>query len=79
VHKPYKAPLWFAFFDKGSKDCVYLEVNSEVLKIYLDREKREREAALGDFMNLEDDEIFTRVAKENIDVNTLLSDPEPWQ
>ena len=22
LHKPYNASLWFAFFDKGSKDCV---------------------------------------------------------
>ena len=79
VHKPYNAPLWFAFFDNVSKDCIYLEANSEVLKTYLDREEIEREAALSDFMNLEDDEIFIRVAKENIDADKLLSDPEPWQ
>ena len=79
VHKPYNAPLWFAFFDKESKDCVYLEANSDVIKTYLDREETEREAALNDFMNLEDDEIFIRVAKENIDAAKLLSDPEPWQ
>lgn len=79
VHKPYNAPLWFAFFDKRSKDCVYLEADSEVLKTYLDREKTEREVALSDFMNLADEEIFTRVAKENIDANKLLTDPEPWQ
>ena len=35
VHKPYNAPLWFAFFDKVSKDCIYLEANSEVLKTSL--------------------------------------------
>ncbi|RCV64146.1 Protein containing a metal-binding domain shared with formylmethanofuran dehydrogenase subunit E [Methanophagales archaeon] len=79
VHKPYNAPLWFAFFDKVSKDCVYLEANSEVIKTYLDSEKIEREVALTDFMNLEDDFIFIRIAKENIDADKLLSDPEPWQ
>ena len=79
VHKPYNARLWFAFFDKESKDCVYLEADSKVLKTYLDREKTEREAALSDFMSLKDEEIFTRIAKENIGADKLLSDPEPWQ
>ena len=79
VHKPYNARLWFAFFDKESKDCVYLEADSKVLKTYLDREKTEREAALSDFMSLKDEEIFTRIAKENIGADKLLSGPEPWQ
>jgi formylmethanofuran dehydrogenase subunit E-like metal-binding protein len=79
VHKPYNAPLWFAFFNKESKDCIYLEANGEVIKTYLDREGTEREAALRDFMNLKDDEVFIHVAKENIDADKLLSDPEPWQ
>ena len=79
VHKPYNSPLWFAFFDKNSKDCVYLETDSEVVKTYLQREKTGREAALRDFMKLSDGEIFTKVAKENIDADRLLSNPEPWQ
>ncbi len=79
VHKPYNAPLWFAFFDKDSKDCIYLQVNNGVLKAYLDREKTERGAALSDFMKLTDAEIFTRIEKENIDADKLLSDPEAWQ
>jgi len=79
VHKAYNSPLWFAFFDKQSKDCVYLEPKSEVLKTYLDKEKVDREAALRDFMKLKDKEIFARIAKENIDANRLLDNPEAWQ
>ena len=79
LHKPYNAPLWFAFFDKKSKDCVYLEVKSEVLKTYLDKERVDREAALRDFMELKDEEIFSKIAKENIDADRLLSDPEAWR
>ncbi len=79
LHKPYNSPLWFAFFDNRSKDCVYLEADSEVLKTYLDREKRERDGALMDFMKLKDEEIFTRIAKENIDADKLLNEPEAWQ
>ncbi|MBE9482841.1 MAG: hypothetical protein IMY88_04090, partial [Chloroflexi bacterium] len=79
VHKPYNSPLWFAFFDKKSKDCVYLEAKSDVLKTYLSREKTERDATLRDFMMLKDKEIFTRIAKENIDADRLLNNPESWQ
>ena len=79
VHKPYNSPLWFAFFDKNSKECVYLEANSEVVKTYLQREKTGRDAALADFMKLKDNEIFTKIAKENIDADRLLGNPEPWQ
>ncbi len=79
VHKPYNSPLWFAFFDKKSKDCVYLEADSRVIEDYLNREKTDRDAALTDFMELKDDEIFARVAKENIDADKLLNNPEAWQ
>ena len=79
IHKPYDSPLWFAFFDKSSNDCVYLEAGSEVLKTYMDREKTGRDAALLDFMKLEDKEIFTRIAKENIGAKGLISNPEAWQ
>ena len=79
VHKPYNSPLWFAFFDKKSKDCVYLEANSEVLKTYLGREKIGRDTALRDFMKLRDNEVFTKIAKENIDADRLLNNPEAWQ
>jgi len=79
VHKPYNSPLWFAFFDKKSKNCIYLEAKSDVLKSYLDREKTGRDAALTDFMKLKDGEIFSRIARENIDADKLLNDPEAWQ
>ena len=79
VHKPYNVRLWFAFFDKESNECVYLEVDSEVLETYLGEEKAEGKAALSDFMSLKDEEIFTRIAKENIGADKLLSDPEAWQ
>ncbi len=79
VHKSYNSPLWFAFFNKKNKDCVYLEPKSEVLKTYLDREKVGRDAALRDFMKLKDDEVFTKIARENIDADKLLGNPEAWQ
>ena len=79
VHKPYNASLWFAFFDKESKDCVYLQVKSDVLKTYLDNEQVDRETALSEFMGLTDDEIFAKIAKENIDADRLLNNPEAWQ
>ena len=79
VHKPYNSPLWFAFFDKRSKDCIYLESKSDTLKAYLDKEQTDREAAIREFLGLKDEEIFSIIARENIDADKLLSDPEPWQ
>ena len=79
LHKPYNASLWFAFFHKKSKDCVYLEVKSDILKIYLDKEKTDKSAALREFIKLSDKKIFTKIAKENIDADRLLSNPEVWQ
>ena len=79
VHKPYNASLWFAFFHKESKECVYLEAKGDVLKSYLDKEKTERVVALRDFMKLKNKEIFAKIDKENIDANKLLSSPEAWQ
>ena len=79
VFSHYNAPLWFAFFDKKSKDCVYLEVNSTTLKKYLEMEKENRTKALQEFMNLDPTDLFVRIAKENIDAEKLLTDPESWQ
>jgi len=79
VHKPYNAPLWFAFFHKESKECIYLEAKGDVLKSYLDRERTERGTALRDFMKLKNKEIFTKIAKENIDADKLLGSPKAWQ
>lgn len=79
VHKPYNATLWFAFFHKESKYCVYLEAKGDILKSYLDRERTERGTALRDFMKLKDGEIFATIAKENIDANRLLNNPKAWQ
>lgn len=79
VHKAYNSPLWFAFFDKQSKDCIYLEAKSEVLRTYLDRERTDKDAALRDFMELEDEEVFATIVTENIAADRLLDDPEEWQ
>jgi len=78
IHKPYNSPLWFAFFDKETKECMYLEVNGELLRSYLDKERENRSQALSELMELEDEEIFSRIAKENIDAERLLNDPEAW-
>jgi len=78
IHKPYNSPLWFAFFDKETKECIYLEANGELLKSYLDKERTDRSSALSEFMKLKDEEVFSRIAKENIDAEKLLSNPEAW-
>ncbi len=73
VHRPYNAPLWFAFFDKESKKCIYLEVDGKAVKTYLDKEDIEG------FMKLKDEEIFSKISIENIDADKLLNSPEEWQ
>ena len=78
IHKPYNSPLWFAFFSKETKECLYLEANGELLKSYLDRERVDRSSALSEFMKLRDEEVFSRIAKENIDAEKLLNNPEAW-
>ena len=35
IHKPYNSPLWFAFFNKETKECIYLEVNRDFCLIAL--------------------------------------------
>jgi len=79
LHKAYNQPLWFAFFDKESKHCIYLEAKSDILEDYAGREKTDRDAVLRDFMKLKDEEIFTKISKENIDADRLLNNPEAWQ
>ena len=38
IHRAKGSSLWFAFFKNSTKECVYLEANSTLLKEYLDRE-----------------------------------------
>ncbi|MCW7078174.1 MAG: FmdE family protein [Canidatus Methanoxibalbensis ujae] len=62
IHK-MSCPLWFAFFKKDTKDCVYIEVNSEAI------------AGVDRIENLSDDRIF-KIVRENI--GHVLEKPEVW-
>ncbi|ODS37560.1 MAG: hypothetical protein A7315_13350 [Candidatus Altiarchaeales archaeon WOR_SM1_79] len=72
LHRAYYQPLWFVFFDSKTKDCVYVEVDSKTLGKYLKNNDVEG------FKNLDDNEIFKIMAKENIDPEKLLNNPEEW-
>ncbi|RCV63981.1 Protein containing a metal-binding domain shared with formylmethanofuran dehydrogenase subunit E [Methanophagales archaeon] len=67
VHRSKEKPLWFAFFNKSSGECVYLEVDSSVFDM-----------TAADVTELLDDEVFTKIAKVNIGADELFANPESW-
>ena len=80
VHASKWRPLWFAFYRKGSGECIYIEVNSSVLENYMtlwetleDKRRVQRE-----FMALPNELLFSRVTIENVSASKLLSEPEAW-
>lgn len=71
--------LWFFFFEKDKGECVYLEVDQETLKTYLDNEA----AGVADYaaiMNLSDSTLFSKISTENIKPSKLIetAGAEAW-
>jgi len=73
VHRAYNKPLWFAFFDKETGDCIYLEVNKSYLKSWLDREAAGT-VNLSAFMEVSADALFSKISRENIDPDKLITE-----
>jgi len=73
VHRAYNKPLWFAFFDKETGDCIYLEVNKSYLKSWLDREAA-GSVNLSAFMEVSADALFSKISRENIDPDRLITE-----
>lgn len=71
VNSSREQPLWFFFYDKGSGNGVYCEVNGQ-----------EAASILGDLENqihkLSKDNIFSQINMENIKAENLLENPEAW-
>jgi formylmethanofuran dehydrogenase subunit E-like metal-binding protein len=67
IHRSKEKPLWFAFFNKSSGECVYLQVNSSVFDM-----------TAAEVKALPDDKVF-KIAKANIGADKLLNEPEAWQ
>ena len=80
VHASKWRPLWFAFYRKGSGECVYIEVDSGVLEQYMEMwmSASDKSSVQESFMSLSDDELFSKVSMENIHYSNLLSNPESW-
>jgi len=75
VHRAYNNPLWFAFFDKETGDCIYLEVNNSYLKPWLDREAAGTvDLNLSEFMEVGADALFSKISRENIDPDKLITE-----
>jgi len=72
VHSAYNKPLWFAFFDKETGDCIYLEVNGSYLEEWLEKES-EGVANLSAFLEVDPDILFSKISKENIDPDELIT------
>jgi len=68
IHRSKEKTLWFAFFNKSSGQCVYLEANNSVFGL-----------SVAEVEALPDDTVFTKIAKANIGADKLLSDPGAWQ
>jgi formylmethanofuran dehydrogenase subunit E-like metal-binding protein len=73
VHRRYDQPLWFAFFDKETGDCFYLEVNEGNLKTWLDKEAAGT-VDLSEFMEVSADALFSKISRENIDPDELITE-----
>ncbi|HIE13021.1 MAG TPA: hypothetical protein EYP63_06310 [Desulfotomaculum sp.] len=71
-------PLWFAFFDKETGECVYLEVREDILRPYLEDEAAGKADHEG-FMALAATGLF-KMAKENIAPRELIeaANAEAW-
>nr|CBH39658.1 conserved hypothetical secreted protein [uncultured archaeon] len=67
IHRSKEKPLWFAFFNKSSGECVYLEVDSSVFDM-----------TAAEVKALPNDKVFTKIAKANVDADELFANPESW-
>ena len=67
IHRSKEKTLWFAFFNKSSGECVYLEVNNSVFEL-----------SVSEVMALPDDKVFTKIAKANIGADELFANPGAW-
>jgi len=82
IHRAKGSSLWFAFFKNSTKECLYLEANSTLLKEYLDRENEnpaEKYTIHKEFMELPAEKVFVKNVKEEIGADRLLNNPEEWQ
>jgi len=73
VHRSFNDPLWFAFFDKKSNCCIYMEVNSSLLKLWLEHESSGK-VNLSEFMKIDLDLIFKKISKVEIDPDVLITE-----
>ena len=66
IHRAKGSSLWFAFFKNSTKECVYLEANSTLLKEYLDQENEnpsEKYTIHKEFMELPAEKYLSRMLK----------------
>ncbi len=62
VLRPYWKPVWFYFFDKATGEAVFLQADSQALN-----------KSSEEFAALQDDQVFSKVSKANVDMDYLLN------
>jgi formylmethanofuran dehydrogenase subunit E-like metal-binding protein len=67
IHRSKEKPLWFAFFNNATGECVYLEVDNSVFALSTD-----------EFNALSDDEVFTTIVKEKISAEEVFNNQDAW-
>ncbi|WP_066638527.1 FmdE family protein [Desulfolucanica intricata] len=67
IHRSKELPLWFAFYKKDTKEMIYLQANDTVIG-----------KSPAEINTLPVESVFSIIAKENIDINSLLGEPEKW-
>jgi formylmethanofuran dehydrogenase subunit E-like metal-binding protein len=67
IHRSKEKPLWFAFFNNATGECVYLEVDNSVFALSTD-----------EFNALSDDEVFTTIVKEKINAEEVFNNQDAW-
>ncbi len=79
VNRKLYDPLWFAFFDKGRKKCVYLEASGEVLRTWLDKEARGQDV-IRDFLDLPAETLFAKISAVDLNPDALITEKgaEAW-
>lgn len=65
VLRPYWKPLWFYFYNKGTGEAVYMQVNSKALNMSPE-----------EFEALPTDQIFSKISKANVNLEYMLNHTE---
>ncbi len=73
VNRSIYDPLWFAFFSKKAKKCIYLEASGDVLGKWLEREAK-GEDITDEFLKVSSDKLFSKISVVGLDPDLLITE-----